>query len=126
MPWKIRNINLTGENPIVQIFDRKNRIYMDIEMSEPREVHIYTGNNEHEGPEEARVHIVVDEEGILVAHAKRVSQFDIMVVNSILETMGHDSVTRKRVSKNLNEEIQKKAQIRKGVHLEPASDVLQA
>lgn len=45
MPWKIRRIDIDGKEPVVKLWDKVNAIYLDIEMVEPREAHIYIGDS---------------------------------------------------------------------------------
>lgn len=105
MPWKIRNIELDGDAPAVQIHDPKNRIYMDVEMTEPREAHIYLGN---QNPEQARLYVVVDENGVTVSRADGYGHWDLMVVDSILETMGYVKDFRAEALKDLREGLPRK------------------
>jgi hypothetical protein len=98
VPWKIREILLKDEHPVTRLWDRKNRIFMDIEMSKPLEVHLYIGN---EDPERSRLYLVVDAEGILISRGVRFRVQDVVIMDSILGTMGYDKPTRKAALKPL-------------------------
>lgn len=110
MPWKIRNIELDGEAPAVQLHDPKNRIYMDVEMTSPREAHIYLGDQE---PERARLYVVVDESGVLVSRAEGYGHWDLMVVDSILETMGFMEDFRTDALRELRDNLPRKKRRRR-------------
>jgi len=89
MPWKIRKIDLAGhldDEPKIQLWDKRNAIYLNIELTEPREVHINIGNAD---PMLSRLYLVVDDGGVFIARAQHYRGQDISIMASILETMGY-------------------------------------
>ena len=92
MPWKIRRIDL--HNQAVQLYDKNAAVFMDVELSDPPEVHLFIGD---EDPEKSNIYVVVDTEGVHIERAQDYGHLDVTIIDNILKTMGYDIKEREKV-----------------------------
>ena len=89
--WKIRGIDLSGSRPYVALVDPRAELHLEIGLAD-REVDVFIGSPR---PEESRLHVTVDVDGIHVERAEGHSRRDCKIVDSVLETLGQRHLQRR-------------------------------
>lgn len=91
MTWKIRGIDLAGSRPYIALIDPRADLHLEIGLVD-REVDVFIGGHR---PEESRLHVTVDVEGIRVERAEGHTRRDCRVVDNVLETLGQRQAQRR-------------------------------
>lgn len=93
MPWKIHSAEFEPGNPFVRFYDPSVDLYLTTSLSN-NTVETWIGD---EDPTQSRLFIRITDEGAGVERASGVLPKDILIMDSVLKTLGASPNTRKKV-----------------------------